>query len=57
MPIDEDEMDRIDLKHRLYTLLLDERLFLAPIGKHPQSVLDLGTGSGRSECVSPNETH
>ena len=57
MPIDEDELDRIDLKHRLYTLLLNERLFLAPIGKHPQRVLDLGTGSGRSEGVSPNETH
>lgn len=46
MPIDEDEQDRIDLKHRLYTMLLGERLFLAPISSHPQSILDLGTGSG-----------
>ncbi|KAN0115171.1 S-adenosyl-L-methionine-dependent methyltransferase [Hyaloscypha variabilis] len=46
MPIDEDELDRIDLKHRLYTLLLDEMHFLAPIGRNPQRILDLGTGSG-----------
>jgi methylase of polypeptide subunit release factors len=46
MPIDEDEMDRIDLKHRLYTLLLEEKYFLAPIGQNPQRILDLGTGSG-----------
>ena len=47
MPIDEEELDRIDLKHRLYTILLGEKLFIAPIGNDPQRVLDLGTGSGR----------
>lgn len=46
MPIDEEELDRIDLKHRLYTLLLDEKLFVAPINPNPQRILDLGTGSG-----------
>jgi len=46
MPIDEEELDRIDLKHRLYTILLDERFFLAPIDPNPQRILDLGTGSG-----------
>ena len=46
MPIDEEELDRIDLKHRLYTILLGEELYLAPIGDNPQQVLDLGTGSG-----------
>ena len=46
MPIDEDELDRIDLKHRLYTMLLEEKLFLAPIGTNPHRILDLGTGSG-----------
>ena len=48
MPVDEEELDRIDLKHRLYTILLDEQYFLAPIGPNPQQILDLGTGSGRS---------
>lgn len=48
MPIDEDELDRIDMKHRMYSMLLDEELFLAPIGSSPHRVLDLGTGSGKS---------
>ncbi|USP82267.1 hypothetical protein yc1106_09541 [Curvularia clavata] len=51
MPIDEKEMDRNDLQHHKYTLLLRDRLFVAPI---PEStfedancrVLDLGTGTG-----------
>jgi 16S rRNA G527 N7-methylase RsmG len=48
MPIDGDELDRIDMKHRMYSMLLDEKLFLSPIGASPHRVLDLGTGSGRS---------
>lgn len=51
MPIDGDELDRIDMKHRMYSMLLDEELFLAPIGPSPQRVLDLGTGSGKSNGV------
>ena len=27
-------------------LRTDEKLHLAPIGKHPQRILDLGTGTG-----------
>ncbi|OBT66184.1 hypothetical protein VE03_05118 [Pseudogymnoascus sp. 23342-1-I1] len=46
MPIDGDELDRIDMKHRMYSMLLDEELFLSPIGSNPHRVLDLGTGSG-----------
>ena len=56
MPIDEDELDRIDLKHRLYTILLGEKLFVAPIGENPQRVLDLGTGSGELACVRSQPT-
>lgn len=51
MPIDEEELDRIDLKHRLYTMLLGEKLFLAPIQPNPQRILDLGTGSGKSTLI------
>jgi methylase of polypeptide subunit release factors len=40
------ENDRLDLFHHLLTLRLDDKLHLAPIGSNPQSVLDLGTGSG-----------
>jgi ubiquinone/menaquinone biosynthesis C-methylase UbiE len=40
------EKDRLDLQHHLYKLMLDERLYLAPIKKNPQNVLDIGTGTG-----------
>ncbi|CAN8098367.1 unnamed protein product [Discula destructiva] len=34
-----------DLQHHWWTLLLNERLYIAPIG-HPVDVLDIGTGTG-----------
>lgn len=40
------ENDRLDLFHHLLTLRMDDKLHLAPIGSNPQSILDLGTGSG-----------
>jgi SAM-dependent methyltransferase len=39
-------MDRNDLQHCKFTLLMDNKLYLAPINPHPQKILDLGTGSG-----------
>lgn len=48
MPMDEQEMDRIDMSHAKYFMLLDKRRFLAPISENPQRVLDLGTGTGSS---------
>lgn len=36
----------MDLAHHIYRLLIGGELFLAPIGKNPQRVLDLGTGTG-----------
>ncbi|SCO76926.1 related to TAM domain methyltransferase [Fusarium oxysporum] len=46
VPNDEEEQTRMDLVHHIYSLMLDGALFLAPIGDHPQRVLDLGTGTG-----------
>lgn len=51
MPIDKKEMDRNDLQHHKYHLLLKERLFVAPIPDDQLSsgnsrILDLGTGTG-----------
>ncbi|KAK4946814.1 hypothetical protein LTR10_014317 [Elasticomyces elasticus] len=46
MPVDEAEMDRMDLQHRKYELVIGDRHFLAPIGESPQSILDLATGTG-----------
>ena len=45
-PNDEEEQDRMDLVHHIYSLLLDGKLYLAPVGKTPQRILDLGTGTG-----------
>jgi SAM-dependent methyltransferase len=46
LPIDESELERNDMQHCKFTLILDGRLHLAPIGDSPQKILDLGTGSG-----------
>lgn len=46
MPIDEDEMDRMDLQHHKFKLILGGKHFLAPIGNNPMRILDLGTGTG-----------
>ncbi|KAM0317957.1 hypothetical protein ACHAPQ_010840 [Fusarium lateritium] len=46
VPNDEEEQTRMDLVHHIYTLLLDGRLFLAPIDDQAHRVLDLGTGTG-----------
>lgn len=32
--------------HHMYTMMLDNKLFLAPIDPNPQQVLDIGTGTG-----------
>lgn len=46
--MDEQEMDRIDMSHAKYFLLLEKKRFLAPIPENAQRVLDLGTGTGLS---------
>ncbi|TGO49518.1 hypothetical protein BCON_0208g00210 [Botryotinia convoluta] len=46
MPMDEVEMDRIDMAHAKYFMLLEKKRFLAPIDTDVQKVLDLGTGTG-----------
>lgn len=46
LPVDDYELDRLDMNHQKYTLLQGNRLFLAPITATPQKILDLGTGTG-----------
>lgn len=46
LPVDDYELDRLDMNHQKYTLLQENRLFLAPITPTPQKILDLGTGTG-----------
>ncbi|KAF4964465.1 hypothetical protein FSARC_7607 [Fusarium sarcochroum] len=45
-PNDEQQNDGLDLVHNALLLVLDDQLFLAPIGDHPRRVLDIGTGTG-----------
>jgi methylase of polypeptide subunit release factors len=46
LPIDEEELDRLDMNHEKYLRLLNNNLFLAPIGRNPQAILEIGTGTG-----------
>ncbi|KAK5309204.1 hypothetical protein LTR70_010517 [Exophiala xenobiotica] len=46
MPVDEQELDRNDLQHAKFLLLLRDRLCLAPIDPSPTRILDVGTGTG-----------
>ncbi|KAI9151561.1 putative methyltransferase tdiE [Paramyrothecium foliicola] len=45
-PMDDQELDRMDLCHAKYYALLDKRRYLAPIGDNPQRIVDLGCGTG-----------
>ncbi|CEL06136.1 Putative SAM dependent methyltransferase [Aspergillus calidoustus] len=45
-PNDEEQNEQLDIAHHIFTLLLDNRLVLAPIKKGIQKVLDVGTGTG-----------
>jgi hypothetical protein len=44
LPNDGEEQDRLDLQHNALFILLDKRLYLAPINQ-PANVLDIGTGT------------
>jgi hypothetical protein len=46
LPNDDDEQNREDMKHAMMLEMLDGKLFFAPIGDHPQKIIDLGTGTG-----------
>ncbi|KAK7409516.1 hypothetical protein QQX98_008300 [Neonectria punicea] len=45
-PNDEQHVKGFDVGHHWITMMLDDKLYLAPIGDNPQQVLDIGTGSG-----------
>lgn len=45
--MDEQEMDRIDMAHAKYFILLDKKRWIAPIPRAPQKVLDLACGTGK----------
>lgn len=48
-PMDDQELERMDICHAKYFALLDKRHYLSPIGgedKPPQRILDIGCGTG-----------
>ncbi|KAL3476804.1 S-adenosyl-L-methionine-dependent methyltransferase [Aspergillus californicus] len=45
-PNDEEQNEQLEIAHHMFTVLLDNRLVLAPIDKSIQRVLDVGTGTG-----------
>lgn len=45
-PNDEPEQEREDMKHAMHVNVCEGNLHYAPIGKNPQNILDLGTGTG-----------
>ncbi|EPS44118.1 hypothetical protein H072_1866 [Dactylellina haptotyla CBS 200.50] len=46
VPNDEVESDRLDLTHHVMTIMQKGKLHAAPIGDHPQKIMDIGTGTG-----------
>ncbi|KAI1379232.1 S-adenosyl-L-methionine-dependent methyltransferase [Hypoxylon crocopeplum] len=45
-PNDEQQLQSVDITHHYLTMLIEDKLFLAPIADDVQKVLDIGTGSG-----------
>ncbi|OWT42494.1 hypothetical protein VFPPC_18391 [Pochonia chlamydosporia 170] len=46
-PIDEEELNRLDLFHHVFHLACNNTFFLSPLDKtQPLRILDLGTGTG-----------
>ncbi|KAI8712406.1 hypothetical protein NCS52_01338700 [Fusarium sp. LHS14.1] len=45
-PNDEEQLEALDIIHHWLSLMLDNKLYLAPIGDNPQNILDVGTGTG-----------
>ncbi|KAF5027262.1 hypothetical protein F66182_635 [Fusarium sp. NRRL 66182] len=45
-PNDDIEQEREDMKHAMVKLVSGQRLHFAPLGDFPQTVLDIGTGTG-----------
>ncbi|KAL1296772.1 hypothetical protein AAFC00_000236 [Neodothiora populina] len=46
LPNDDQELNREDMKHHMWRLVLGGGLHLSPTGENPQRILDVGTGSG-----------
>ncbi len=46
LPNDEEEYKRESLRHIMLKEMNHGKLYFAPIGDHPQKIIDIGTGFG-----------
>lgn len=55
LPNDAEEQDRLDMQHSMFKLMLDDRLYAAPLSSDlvDAKVLDVGTGTGIWAVSSP----
>lgn len=44
-PNDEQELDRLDMQHHMFKLVMNNKLYHVPLN-NPKQILDIGTGSG-----------
>lgn len=44
-PNDEQELDRLDMQHHMFKIVMDGKLYNVPLD-NPKQILDIGTGSG-----------
>lgn len=54
-PNDDQQNDQLDIAHHMFSILLGNKLYLAPI-ENPQRVLDLGCGTG-IWCIDMADEH
>lgn len=46
LPNDDREIERLDLYHHIFNVLLGGKLYVAPLGANIKRILDIGTGTG-----------
>ncbi|KAI0839508.1 S-adenosyl-L-methionine-dependent methyltransferase [Hypoxylon sp. FL0890] len=52
IPNDEQQLQSVDITHHYLTMLIGDKLFLAPISDNVQRVLDIGTGTGDQHLLT-----
>ncbi|OCK83750.1 S-adenosyl-L-methionine-dependent methyltransferase [Lepidopterella palustris CBS 459.81] len=56
LPNDEEEINRLELQHKVWEIALSKRLYLAPLPETITDVLDLGCGTG-AWCIEFADQH
>jgi hypothetical protein len=51
LPNDEEEMDRLEIQHRIWELMLNGKILLSPIEQDITRALDIGCGTGGMSAI------